>query len=140
MFNTILVGIDGSQHALNAAKLAGEIARQNQSGTLWVVTCLGPIPTYLGTPYLDFNIEERMRDAERILKPALDAIGSIPGEIKTEILEENPAEAILKVAEARHVDLILMGTRGLGSFSGLLLGSQSHKVIAHAHCPVLVTR
>ncbi len=37
-------------------------------------------------------------------------------------------------------DLIVMGTRGLSDFSGLLLGSIAHKVIHHADCPVLVTR
>ena len=140
MFNTILLGVDGSTHALKAAALAGEMARVYAVKTLWVVTCFAPVPTYLGTPFLETSIAERMSEAEKILQPALHEVGEIPGSIRTEILEGSPAEAILSVGDSRGVELIVMGTRGLGSLSGLLLGSQSQKVIAHAKCPVLLTR
>ncbi|MBK8780690.1 MAG: universal stress protein [Anaerolineales bacterium] len=40
----------------------------------------------------------------------------------------------------RESNIIIMGSRGLGRLSGLLLGSTSQKVVAHAHCPVLVVR
>lgn len=140
MFKTILLGVDGSDHALKAARLAGELARVHQSSIVWVVTCYMMVPSYMGAPYFDTLIAEHQREAELILQPAIQEIGSIPGELRHEILEGTPAEAILAVAEARNVDLIVMGTRGLGSLTGLLLGSQSQKVIAHAKCPVLVTR
>jgi nucleotide-binding universal stress UspA family protein len=58
----------------------------------------------------------------------------------TEVLEGPPADAILRVAEARNVDLIVMGARGLGSLGSLLLGSVSQKVLAHATCPVMIVR
>lgn len=57
-----------------------------------------------------------------------------------EVLEGPPAEAILNVANVREIDLIVMGTRGLGRLAGALLGSQSQKVVAHASCPVLLAR
>jgi nucleotide-binding universal stress UspA family protein len=44
------------------------------------------------------------------------------------------------VANTRKADLIIMGSRGLGTLAGLVLGSQSQKVISHAPCPVLVVR
>jgi len=81
-----------------------------------------------------------MKEAETILKNALDAVGEIPGEVHTEILEGAPAEAILDVANARKSDLIVMGSRGLGRLRGALLGSQSQKVVQHAPCPVLIVR
>jgi len=56
------------------------------------------------------------------------------------VLEGPPAEAILNVAETREIDLIVMGTRGLGRFTGMLLGSQSQKVVSHASCPVTLVR
>jgi nucleotide-binding universal stress UspA family protein len=139
LFNKILVGVDGSEHALKAARVAGEIAR-SMGSHLWVAACYDPVPKYLGEPFLEDAITARVIQGDEILKPALEAIGSIPGELKTEILEGPPAEAILSVAEVWEVDLIVMGTRGLGRLAGLLLGSQSQKVVMHASCPVLLVR
>jgi nucleotide-binding universal stress UspA family protein len=50
------------------------------------------------------------------------------------------APALLDAAKAFDSDVIVMGTRGLSDFAGLLLGSIAHKVIHHAECPVLVVR
>lgn len=139
MFKTILLGIDGSEHALKAAVYAGGLARSMQAN-LWVVACFDPVPSYLGQPNIQNAITARMQQAELILQPALDAIGETEEIVKTEILEGPPAEAILNVAEVRGVELIIMGTRGLGRLTGLVLGSQSQKVVAHAQCPVLLVR
>jgi nucleotide-binding universal stress UspA family protein len=139
MFTTILVGVDGSEHALHAARLAGEMARRFNAN-LWVVACFDPVSRLLGEPDLSNLIAERMTQCESTVKQALPVIGEIPGELKTEILEGPAANAILTVAETRQVDLIIIGRRGLGQIAGLLLGSQSQKVVAQATCPVLVLR
>jgi len=139
MFKSILVGLDGSHHALKAAKFAADIARLTKAA-LWVVVCYDPVPTYLGEPYRQQAINARLKFTDDILRPALEAIGSIPGELKTEALEGQPAEVILNVAEVRDIDLIVMGVRGLGRLAGLILGSQSQKVVANASCPVLLVR
>jgi nucleotide-binding universal stress UspA family protein len=57
-----------------------------------------------------------------------------------EVLEGPPADAILNVAQVRECDLIVMGSRGRGALAGLLLGSVSHRVVAHARMPVMVVR
>jgi len=139
MFKNILLAIDGSEHALKAAQLAGEMARLTQAN-LWVITTFEPIPAYLGEPNLNQVITARTLVAEEILKNALEQVGKVPGELKTEVLEGPAAEAILNVARVREIDLIVMGTRGLGRLAGALLGSQSQKVTAHAICPVLLAR
>lgn len=139
MYKRILLAVDGSQHALKAAQLAGEMARLTEAD-LWIVNSFDPIPGYLGEPYISQVIAARTRDAEGIIEQAKSEIGDIPGQLHTELLEGPPAEAILKVAEARQIDLIVMGSRGLSRLAGVLLGSQSRNVIAHANCPVLVSR
>jgi nucleotide-binding universal stress UspA family protein len=139
MFKNILVAVDGSEHALKAASMAGDFARQMQAD-LRVVTAYEPVPTYLGEPNLQHALDERFAQANLVLADAMQKIGEIPGALKTDILEGPPAEAILAVVEARGNDLIIMGTRGLGMLKGLLLGSQSQKVVAHAPCPVLLVR
>jgi nucleotide-binding universal stress UspA family protein len=140
MFNHILLGVDGSEHASHAAETAAELARSMKSNILRIVVAYDPVPSYLGEPNMQTAISARMEEAEMILKKAMDAVGKIPGEIHTEILEGPPAEAILDVANTRASDLIVMGSRGLGRLSGALLGSQSQKVVQHAPCPVLIVR
>jgi nucleotide-binding universal stress UspA family protein len=140
MFNHILLGVDGSEHALHAAKTASDLARIMNSATLRIVVAFEAVPPYLGEPNLQTAISARMKEAETILQAALEAVDKIPGEVHTETLEGPPAEAILDVANTRKSDLIVMGSRGLGRLAGALLGSQSQKVVQHAPCPVLIVR
>ncbi|GIW23750.1 universal stress protein [Meiothermus sp.] len=138
MFKNILLAFDGSAHAQKAAHLAADLARQ-YGATLCVVHTYDPVPDYLGEPFLQEVISKRTEAADKVMAQALALVGKLP-RLETEILEGPPAEAILRVAEVRGVDLIVMGTRGLGQLSGLLLGSQSQKVLTHARCPVLLVR
>jgi len=140
MYNHILLGVDGSENALHAAKTAGDLARNMKSENLRIVVAFEPVPPYLGEPILQAAISARLKQAEEILEKALEIVGKIPGEVHTEILEGSPAEAILDVANTRKSDLIVMGSRGLGRLAGALLGSQSQKVVQHAPCPVLIVR
>jgi nucleotide-binding universal stress UspA family protein len=140
MFKSIVLGVDGSEHALKAAKAAGNIARAMNTENIWVVVAFEPIPSYLGQPNRQNVISSRVKEAEEILHKAADAIGKVSGEIRQEMLEGSPAEEILNVAAVRKSDLIIMGSRGLGRLAGLVLGSQSQKVVSHAHCPVLIVR
>lgn len=140
MFEHILLGVDGSEHALHAAQVAGDLARVLQSQSLRIVIAFESIPPYLGEPNLQAAISARMKEAETALRAAISSVGAIPGEVHTEMLEGSPAESILEVARIRKNDLIVMGSRGLGRLTGLLLGSQSQKVLQHAPCPVLIVR
>jgi nucleotide-binding universal stress UspA family protein len=95
---------------------------------------------YLGEPNMQYAIDNRKKDAEEILNKALKEIGELPCEIHTELLEGDPASAIIDVATVRKSEIIVMGSRGLGRLAGLVLGSTSQKVVAHAPCPVLIVR
>ena len=139
MFENILLAIDGSDHALEAARVAGEMARCNDAA-LRVVVAYDAVPSYLGEPSYQQVVSARLQQAEDVLEKAITFIGEIPGVLKTEVLEGPPAEAVLRVVETRGNDIIVMGTRGRGRLSGLLLGSVSQKVVAHAPCPVLLVR
>jgi nucleotide-binding universal stress UspA family protein len=140
MFRKILVGVDGSEHGFKAAGVAGELARQMKSDIVMVVVSFEEVPRYLGDSHLQDLIAARMTQADQVIRQAVETLGAVPGEMRTEVLEGPPAEAILAIADSREVDLIVMGTRGLGRLAGLLLGSQSQKVAAHASCPVLLVR
>jgi nucleotide-binding universal stress UspA family protein len=111
-----------------------------QATEIRVVIAYDPIPSYLGEPNLGQAISARMKEAEEILEKTRAMIGSTPAQLHTEILEGPAAEAILEVAATRKSEIIVMGSRGLGRLEGALLGSNSQKVVSHAHCPVLIVR
>jgi len=135
MFERILLAVDGSEHAVHAADMA-----RGMKSELRVIVTYDPIPPFLGEPNLQDAINARLDDANDILKKAVEAMGDVPGEIHTEVLEGDAAEAIIDVAKTRKSDLIVMGSRGLGRLAGLVLGSTSQKVVSHAPCPVLIVR
>jgi nucleotide-binding universal stress UspA family protein len=60
--------------------------------------------------------------------------------IKTELQEGDPASVILELSKRDRYDTIVIGTRGLGRFKGLILGSVSNKVIHHSACSILLVR
>lgn len=140
MFDKLLLAVDGSDHALNAARMAADLARTMKSTELRIVVAYESIPPYLGEPNLQYAIDARVKDAQSVLDKAEKEVGKIPGTVHTEVLEGSAADAIIDVATTRKSDVIIMGSRGLGRLAGLLLGSTSQKVVSHAPCPVLIVR
>lgn len=140
MFDKVLLAVDGSEHAMRAARMAAELARSMKSTELRIVVSYESIPPYLGEPNMQSAITARMKEAQSVLDQAVKEVGKIPGTVHTEVLEGPPADAIIDVANTRESDVIVMGSRGLGRLAGLLLGSTSQKVVSHAPCPVLIIR
>ena len=140
MFEKILLAADGSDHALHATQIAAELARNPNAKELRVVVAYDMIPPYFGEPNMQIAIDARMEEAKTVLQKTIEAIGKVPCEIHTELIEGSAAEAIIDVATTRKSNVIVMGSRGLGKLAGLLLGSTSQKVVSHAPCPVLITR
>ncbi len=140
MFEKMLLAVDGSVHALRAARIAADLARTVKAKEFRIVVAYDFIPPYLGEPNMQYAIDARMEEAKSILDAAVKTVGDLPCEIHTELIEGSSAESIIDVAKTRQSDLIVMGSRGLGTLAGLLLGSTSQKVVAHASCPVLIVR
>lgn len=140
MFERILLAVDGSEHALHATRKAAELARSMSPKDFRIVVAYDPIPLYLGEPNMQIAITNRKGEAEEVLNLAVKEVGDVPCEIHTEIIEGDPASAILEVAHIRKSSVIVMGSRGLGRLAGLVLGSTSQKVVSHAPCPVLIVR
>lgn len=71
-----------------------------------------------------------------------DLMHVIPRHVRahTRVEVGDPAETVLDIAEEEESDLIVMGSRGFGTFRRLLMGSVSSQVLAQAHCPVLVVK
>jgi nucleotide-binding universal stress UspA family protein len=140
MFEKILLAVDGSEHSLRAAKVAGDLIRAVHPTDFRIVVAYEPVPSYLGEPNLSQAIAARMQEAQDILEKAREEVGKVPLEVNTELIEGAIAEAILEVAATRESDVIVMGSRGRGRLAGAVLGSNSQKVVNHAPCPVLIVR
>jgi nucleotide-binding universal stress UspA family protein len=140
MFEKVLLAVDGSENALHAACTAANLARAMKAKEFRIVVAYDFIPPYLGEPNMQQAIDARLEDAKSIMQKTIETVGDIPCEIHTELIEGSPAEAIIDVAVTRKSDVIVMGSRGLGTLAGLLLGSTSQKVLSHAPCPVLIVR
>ena len=138
-FRHVVVAIDGSEHSDRALECARSLAARFGS-TLRLVHAFPHTSDLLGYEDYEGLIARREMAGQAVLDRARARLDGSGAEIHEELLEGPAAEAILSVAEARHADLIVMGSRGLGGLRGLLLGSVSHKVLQSAHCPVLVVR
>lgn len=121
----ILVGIDGSGQSKKALMEAITIAKKF-SGSIKVVS--------VHKRGMENKAEEILNDAKQILeKEKIE-------HTTTSILGTNPARALQQIANREKFNLIVVGSRGLGSTASILLGSVSRQVIATANCNVLVVK
>ena len=134
----IVVGIDGSETARRSLQWAAGEARLRRAA-LEVVHAWS-MPYLLGLPYTSANVDPAwIEDAARsTLDAAVDSLDmtGLAQPVERILVAGGAASAILEAAKG--ADLVVVGSRGLGGFSGLLLGSVSHQVVHHANCPVVV--
>lgn len=139
MFKKILLGYDGSPHAQRAAGYAKDLA-DLCGAEIVLVHAFHPVYTELGSPFVDQIQAHVIAAGEKMLKEAQEKLAGTKVQVTTELLEGPAAEAILRVAQARGCDLIVVGSRGLGELRAALLGSVSDKILHHAPIPVLVVK
>lgn len=139
MFQKILLAYDGSDHSNRAVSVAQDIALK-YNAAIRIVYAFHPISKVLGSPTLEDLMQRETAEGNEIAKEAAEPLRAAGLDPHIEILEGPPADAILRVAHVREIDLIVMGSRGLGDARALFLGSVSHKVLQSATCPVLVVR
>jgi nucleotide-binding universal stress UspA family protein len=134
---TVVVGVDGSSGAEAALRYAIDEARR-QGASLRVVGAWSVPPVaYMGVPLpVDFA-EDCERAARTSIERSLEAVG-LPADVPLEVVIAQGQPAGVLVAQARSADLLVVGSRGLGGFRELLLGSVSQACVHHAHCPVTV--
>ena len=139
VFNKILLATDGSPDAEVALTYARDLALRDGAQAI-VVHAFEPVPTYLGEPWRDRLVARHVSMGQDVANNAVQKLQKAGVDVIVEVLEGPPADAILRVADVRECDLIVMGSRGHGALASLLLGSVSHRVLAHTRAPVLVVR
>lgn len=129
----VVVGVDGSDGSAAALRWAADEARRRGDRLRAVLAW-----SFLDQPLGDFDASYGETAARERLDAALAAAGDHTAgvEVEARVVCDLPARAVLGAAD--DADLLVVGSRGLGGFRGLLLGSVSQQVAHHAPCPVVI--
>lgn len=137
-----MVPYDKSESAIRAFEYAMDLAGK-YNANISIVTCISiQIPTdpYFGTAYIETTrlLKEDALKSAQSLEPRLKESKI---QYKIDVLEVvSITDTLTSYAESHNVDLIVMGSRGLGGFKKLLLGSVASGVSQHSKCPVLIVK
>jgi nucleotide-binding universal stress UspA family protein len=134
----IVVGVDGSEGSKNALRWAARLAEAT-GATIDAIAAWDPTTIY-GWSALSVLpvLDSPQQDIERSLNETVDEVFGTdrPDGMRLKVLEGPAARTLLTVSEGAL--MLVVGSRGRGGFTGMLLGSVSAKVAEHATCPVLV--
>jgi nucleotide-binding universal stress UspA family protein len=137
----ILVAIDGSESALQAAHWAAAEATRRGYGLTIVHAYDWPLPNYrplvVDPEVLHTSI---VSTAKATLAAAVSAVTEAAPtlSVTAELVSGSVVTALLDLS--RRAELLVLGSRGLGGFTGLLIGSVAVALVTHGHCPVVVVR
>lgn len=154
----VLVAVDGSEGSLRAAEYAAKLkaSHQNADITLLTVACYGEpaamsessFMTYRGeypntsksfATFEEFSNACIISGKEKVDK-AQEIFKEKGLEVNSEVIAGDPANVILGYSDKNNFDKIIIGSRGLGGFKGMLMGSVSNKVVSMAKIPVTVIK
>ncbi|MGZ8650424.1 MAG: universal stress protein [Solirubrobacteraceae bacterium] len=136
----IVVGVDGSEGARVALAFALEEARLRGTGVRAVAAWQVPATVSAsGVPALDPELPDQLQlEARDALERALEDAGGLAAGVAIEPVVRLGAPAQVLLEEAQDADLLVVGSRGLGGFRGLLLGSVGQQCAHHAPCPLVI--
>jgi nucleotide-binding universal stress UspA family protein len=144
MMCLIVVGVDHSAGAKAALRFALEEARLRQARLCavhaWHISYVGAGYLAISQPALDTEGYQIRAAAEAALEATLDEVVSDADDVEIERRVVEGAPAPVLVDASRAADLLVVGSRGHGGFTGLLLGSVSQQCAHHAECPVVIVR
>ena len=144
----VMVGIDGSDNAERALQVSIALSKAF-AAKLFIITVTPRDRIDLGSGFpgstssvQKYN-EEMDRRSENLLERSLDAARKAGlSNVEIEAIPEfqSVPKQLLELAQSKKIGLIILGTRGLGGFKRLVLGSVSSAVVGHAECNVMIIR
>jgi nucleotide-binding universal stress UspA family protein len=140
--HTILIPVDESQAAMHAVLHAIATIKEGLVADIHVLNVQPPILTFGEFPVYDFALVEKAQKhhAKQVLAVACKALDQA-GLKHTQHSEIGlVAPTIIEYAQQHHCDMIIMGTRGMGAFGNLVLGSTANQVVHQAKIPVTLIK
>ncbi len=145
MFKHILLPTDGSKRSENAVRCCMQLAKSLNAK----VTALHVIPTFKTFTYrmemLESSHGEYAAESIECARRYLDFVKKVAVGARVEcdsvqVVSDQPFKEIVRLADKKNCDLILMASHGRRGIAGFLLGSETQKVLTHSKVPVLVYR
>lgn len=139
MYQNILLAVDGSDNSLRATTEAIKLIALQQSGEIEVVFVADfgksrdEVLRYGDIDELELSRRQKLFPIEELLKEQQTTY-------TIKVLHGEPGQSLIRHANDHSFDLVVMGSRGLGSFKEMVLGSVSHKVARGVKCPVLIVK
>ena len=141
----ILVGVDGSDYSRRALSWAMREAAHHHVPLTVMTVHSGPVrpatEIYWNIPDLpdrSFDPEHLRTAVQEMVDTVAKEIGETPPEVTVNVITGDPTEELVNASQ--NADMVVVGSRGRGSFAQLLMGSVSSKLTHHAACPVVVIR
>ncbi len=134
----VVVGVDRSDAGLAAVQYAADLANRRKI-PLRVMHAFEPsqyaVHAVIQGP---LNVEEVLRkSAQRLLDDTLDVLSAVYPSLEVEAVLEEGSETEMLLRESEHADCVVLGSRGVGGFADLVIGSTTLHVVSHAQCPVI---
>jgi nucleotide-binding universal stress UspA family protein len=142
MLSKILVPVDGSENSFRALEHAIFLSTKIEGAQTTVTYIIEARPSvYIYSP----KVMEKVRadyksESAKILERCKDMANKSGINIHTVLIEGDPASKIIRYSEMEKFEIIIIGSRGMGQFKEMILGSVSNKVLHHAKCSVMVVR
>lgn len=149
MYKHLLVPTDGSKLSLKAAKEAAKLARRLKARITALHVIAPYAPAYGGDDMVfypeAYSPQEYKKASEKAAEHALAKVEAAASALKVPcakvfVVAGQPWSAIVRTARAKRCDLIVMSSHGRHGLVGVLMGSETTKVLTHSRIPVLVCR
>lgn len=140
----ILVAVDGSENAERALMKAKQIgtAFSSEITILYVLEGVMEDVMARANPHMDIHVtslEDALKEqSDKVLNSAMEEFKDYKTKVETLTKRGKPGVKIIEVAEEGNYTLIVMGSRGLGAFSRMMLGSVSNKIVNRVKTSVLI--
>ena len=141
MFTKILVPVDGSDNSYRALETA-LVLSEKLGSNISVVNVMEQVPiTHIESEkLLSELLEAYKKENQEILSKCSEIARQKGITIKSVLLQGNPAPVILDFIRKENFDLVIMGSRGMGKFKELIIGSVSSKIVHHSPCAIMIIR
>jgi nucleotide-binding universal stress UspA family protein len=142
VFSKILVPVDGSENSFRALEHAIFLSTKIKEAQITVLYIIEDLPSlYIYSPKIMEKLRaDYEREYTRILERCKEMANKSGTNINTVLKEGDPASKIIGYSDMEKFDLIIMGSRGMGKFKEMIIGSVSNKVIHHAKSSVMLVR